>query len=193
MCSRPVSTANLDPEMELFCKECDQELLELDCGYRSWEQADNATKRGLERAERNEEEEWGRIPIPQSDDSNSTDVWLSEEPEQHESTSTDDQDQSQKGYLNCFVAFLIAPRKDGRVLTKEGKIIDVNDGSTSNEQQQARGTCRNTTCHPTSPDEAPHRFPTSTAGERIQKTQQTKSHDEVDPTSTKISSNRKQT
>ncbi len=73
MCSKPVSTANLDPELKLFCKECDQELLELDCGYRSGDQADNATKRGLEKAERDDEEEWGRIPIPQSEDSDSTD------------------------------------------------------------------------------------------------------------------------
>jgi hypothetical protein len=119
MCSKPVSTANLDPEMELFCKECDQELLELDCGYRSWEQADIATKRRLEKEERNDEEEWDRIPILQSDDSDSTDERLSEEPENHETTSTDDQNQNQKGYLNYFVAFLIAPRKDGRVLTKQ--------------------------------------------------------------------------
>jgi hypothetical protein len=35
MCSKPVSTADLDLELELFCKECDKELLELDCGYRS--------------------------------------------------------------------------------------------------------------------------------------------------------------
>jgi hypothetical protein len=88
----------------------------------------------VEKAERDAEEEWGRIPIPQSDDSDSTDEWLSQEPEQH--ASTDDEDQNQKGYLNCFVAFLIAPRKDGRILTKEGKIIDVNDGSASNEKQQ---------------------------------------------------------
>jgi hypothetical protein len=95
MCSKPVSTANMDLEVELFCKECDQELLELDCGYRSGEKADNVTTRRLEKAERDEEEEWGRIPIPQSDDSDSTDEWLSEEPEQHE--STDEQDQKQKG------------------------------------------------------------------------------------------------
>jgi hypothetical protein len=133
MCSKPVSTDNLDLEMELFCKECDQELLELDCGYRSGEQADNVTTRGLEKAERDDEEEWGRIPIPQSDDSDSTDEWLSEEPEQHEPTITDDKEQSQKGYLNCFVAFLIAPRKDGRILTKEGKIIDTNDVLASNK------------------------------------------------------------
>jgi hypothetical protein len=127
----------MDPEVELFCRECDQELTELDCGYDRWkgdEQTDLTPKRGMEKAERDDEEEWGRIPIPQSDDSDSTDEWLSQEPEQH--ASTDDEDQNQKGYLNCFVAFLIAPRKDGRILTKEGKIIDVNDGSASNEKQQ---------------------------------------------------------
>jgi hypothetical protein len=132
-CSKPVSTNNLDPEVELFCRECDKELMELDCGYRSGEQATHATKKGVEKAEREDEEEWGRIPIPQSDDSDSTDEWLSQEPEQY--ASTDDEDQSKKGYLNCFAAFLIAPRKDGKILTKEGKIIDVNDGPASNEQQ----------------------------------------------------------
>ncbi len=96
MCSKPVSTANLDPEVELFCKECDKELLlKLDCGYRSWEQADHATKRGVERAERDDEEGWGRILIPQSNDSDSTDEWLSQEPEQH--ALTDEQDQNQYG------------------------------------------------------------------------------------------------
>jgi hypothetical protein len=93
------------------------------------------TKRGLEKEERDDEEEWGRIPIPQSDDSDSTDEWLSEEPDKYESTSTDEQDRNKKGYLNCFMAFLIAPRKDGRALTKDGKIIDVNDCSTTKEEQ----------------------------------------------------------
>jgi hypothetical protein len=126
MCSKPVSTIDLDPEKELSCKECGQELKEE-------EQTDPTTKRGMKKAERDDEEEWGRIPIPQSDDSYSSEEWLSEEPEQYESTSSDDEDQRKKGYLNCFVAFLITPRKHGRILTKEGKIIDVNDGPASNE------------------------------------------------------------
>ncbi len=33
------------------------------------------------------------------------------------------------------MAFLIAPRKDGRVLTKDGHIIDVNDRSTKTGKQ----------------------------------------------------------
>ncbi len=75
MCSKPASTTNLDPEVELFCKECDQELVELDCGYRSGEQTDMQTKRGMEKTEKDDEEEWGRIPIPQSDDSDN-EPWL---------------------------------------------------------------------------------------------------------------------
>ena len=31
MCSKPVSTTNLDPEVELFCQECGKDLTELDC------------------------------------------------------------------------------------------------------------------------------------------------------------------
>ncbi len=91
----------------------------------------------MEKKERDEEEEWGTIPIPQSDDSDSTDEWLSEEPNEYESTSTYDQDQNKKGYLNCFMAFLIAPRKDGRVLTKDGQIIDVNDCSAQQQQENS--------------------------------------------------------
>jgi hypothetical protein len=138
MCSKPVSAVDLDPEMELFCKKCDQELTKLDCGYdrkKTDEQTGTTTNRGLEKEERDDEEEWGRIPIPQSDDTDSTDEWLSEEPNEYESTSTDDQDQNKKGYLNCFMAFLIAPRKDGRVLTKDGQIIDVDDCSTTTGKQ----------------------------------------------------------
>ncbi len=59
--------------------------------YWNWTvDTDQATKRGVEKGERGDEEEWGNIP--QSDDSESTDEWLSEEPEQHE--STDEQDQN---------------------------------------------------------------------------------------------------
>ena len=91
MCSKPVSTTNLDPKVELFCKECDKELVELECGYRSGEQTDIPTKRGMEKAGRDDEEEWGRIPIPQSDDSDN-EPWLDEssspESEQEEEDDT---------------------------------------------------------------------------------------------------------
>ncbi len=57
MCSKPVSTTNLDLEVELFCKEYDRMLVELDCGYRLGEQTDTQTKRGMEKTEKDDEEE----------------------------------------------------------------------------------------------------------------------------------------
>jgi hypothetical protein len=73
MCSKPVSTTNLDPEVELFCQECGKDLTELDCGF---DDSINP-KRGMERRDRDDEEEWGRVPIPQSDDSDD-EPWLDE-------------------------------------------------------------------------------------------------------------------
>jgi hypothetical protein len=57
MCSKPVSSTNLDPDLEVFCKECDGELIELDCEYMSGEKTNNPTKKGLEKAGRDDEEE----------------------------------------------------------------------------------------------------------------------------------------
>jgi hypothetical protein len=73
MCSKPVSTTNLDPEVELFCQECGKDLTELDCGF----DENISPKRGMERRDRDDEEEWGRIPITQSDDSDD-ELWLDE-------------------------------------------------------------------------------------------------------------------
>jgi hypothetical protein len=74
MCSKPVSTTNLDPELELFCQRCGEDLTKLDCGF----DGNNNSKRGMERRDRDDEEEWGRIPIPQSDDESEGDTWLGE-------------------------------------------------------------------------------------------------------------------
>jgi hypothetical protein len=49
MCSKPVSTTNLDPEVDLFCQQCGEELTALDCGFNP--------KRGMERRDRDDEEE----------------------------------------------------------------------------------------------------------------------------------------
>ncbi len=57
ICSKPVSSTNLDPDTALFCKECDEELTELDCGFSPKEQTNNPTKRGRENVERDDEEE----------------------------------------------------------------------------------------------------------------------------------------
>jgi hypothetical protein len=79
MCSKPISTTELDPSLELFCKECDERLIKLDCGYdRPWwslilslyldnkkrTREKNVAKRGLEKAERGlEKEDWAKSII----------------------------------------------------------------------------------------------------------------------------------
>jgi hypothetical protein len=88
---------------------------------------------------RDEEEEWGRIPIPQSDDSYSTEGWLSNESEQEETTSTTKRERhedNKKEYRNCYLAFMLGPRKDGRILNKDETILDVNARLTDNVDQQ---------------------------------------------------------
>jgi hypothetical protein len=124
MYHKPVSVTRLDPDHVFLCIECEPNIIENDNGEES------AGKKGYERRERDDEEEWGRIPIPQSDDSYSTEEWLQDESDQGEANSTTNQDRhkdNNMNYRNCVMAFLIAPRKDGRTLTKDGKILDVNE------------------------------------------------------------------
>jgi hypothetical protein len=143
MCSKPVSSANLDPNLELYCKECDEELITLDCGYMSGVKTNNLTKKGLEKVERDDEEEWGRIPILQSDDESKGDTWLDE---------SDGSDQERDIRPACVVsvetafdrepnvrtmenkvnrlttdnfAFRHGPRRDGTILMKDGSIINI--------------------------------------------------------------------
>jgi hypothetical protein len=140
MCSKPVSTTNLDLEVELFCQECGKDLTELDCGF-----DDNINpKRGMERRDRDDQEEWGRIPIPQSDDSDD-EHWLDEshspESEQEEEDVTIDTPVmgNEKGLSqNALIivnnpmhvnkestedfAFRNGPRRDGMNYPKERRI-----------------------------------------------------------------------
>ncbi len=157
MCSKPVSTTNLDPEVELFCKGCDQMLVELNCRYRSREQTDTQTKRGMERTEKDDEEEWGRIPIPQSDDSDN-EPWLDEssspESEQEEEDVTIEPPfmRKQEGFsqnalmiVNNHVnvnkestedfPFRNGPRRDGSIRRKDGSILTMDDQPYSKDTQ----------------------------------------------------------
>jgi hypothetical protein len=127
MCRKPVSVTWREPDAVVLCLECTPNVIEDDTGEV------DTDKKGDGRRDKDDEEEWGRIPIPQSDDSYSTGEWLSEESEKNE----DNQDRHKKKYLNCFMAFLIAPRKDERVVTKDGKILDVNECPTIEGKQQA--------------------------------------------------------
>ena len=145
MCSKPVSTTNLDPELELFCQECGRNLTELDCGF-----DDNIKpKRGMERRDRDDEEEWGRIPIPQSDDSDN-EPWLDEssspesEQEEEDVTIGPPVMRKQEGFsqnalmiVNNHVsvnkestedfAFRNGPRRDGSIRKKDGSILTVDE------------------------------------------------------------------
>ena len=143
MCSKPVSSTNLDPNVELFCKECDEDLTALDCGYSPSNQADKPTKKRLEKVERDDEEEWGRIPIPLSDDESEGETWLDE---------SDDSAQECNNRSACIVsvetafgrqptmetnerkvnrsttddfAFRHGPRRDGTILMKDGSILNI--------------------------------------------------------------------
>jgi hypothetical protein len=72
-CDKPVSSTNLDPGYMLICWECKPNVIEEEIKENKNE------KRGFERATRDDEEEWKRIPIPTSDDS-SDEYWLDEYP-----------------------------------------------------------------------------------------------------------------
>jgi hypothetical protein len=66
MCRKPVSTTLLASDSELLCLEYTPNVIEDNAVGKS------TSKKGDRRRERDDEEEWGRIPIPQSDDSYST-------------------------------------------------------------------------------------------------------------------------
>jgi hypothetical protein len=176
MCSKPVSTTDLDPSLELFCKECDERLIALDCGY-DRPREKNVTKRRLEKAEKDDEEEWGRIPIPQSDDSED-DTWLegSDDSDQEREirpacvVSVDiafdtkpDKQETGKNKVNTRVtddfAFRHGPRRDGIILRKDGSILTITD---LNPHETEQSTNKNMIIQETKmnqklPDETSHR------------------------------------
>jgi hypothetical protein len=128
MCHKPVTIAWVENDTVFLCLECTPTVIKGDTV------GESTNTKGDGRRERDDEEEWGRIPIPQSDDSYSTEGWLTDESDQDETNSTANnnklKDKAQE-YRNCVVAYLLAPRKDGRILTKDGNIIDVNEQRTS--------------------------------------------------------------
>jgi hypothetical protein len=72
-CDKPVPSTNLDPGHMLICWECKPNVIEDETMENKNE------KRGFEKATRDDEEEWKRIPISTSDDS-SDEYWLGESP-----------------------------------------------------------------------------------------------------------------
>jgi hypothetical protein len=120
-CSKPVTTTNLVQNRTILCNECAPHVIKDDLPTRT------EGKQGHEKRERDSEEEWGGIPIPQSDDSQSTEDYPSDESD-HEKT------QVMMGCVHVTLrqkgdelAFLLAPRLDGKVINKDGLILDPNE------------------------------------------------------------------
>jgi hypothetical protein len=63
LCDKPVSTTNMDDKIVLICFECRRTIVDNE----KLENEDEAGDKG--KRDRDDEEEWGGIPIPQSDDS----------------------------------------------------------------------------------------------------------------------------
>jgi hypothetical protein len=64
-----------------LCHDCAPNVIEDDVP------ADTTRKQGYERRDRDDEEEWGGIPIPRSDDSQSSGDYLSDDKEEEEDES----------------------------------------------------------------------------------------------------------
>jgi hypothetical protein len=120
MCAKFVSTINLNVNEELLCTECKPTEDEI------------STKRVLGKND-NDEEEWGRIPIPQSDDSED-DTWFDDESEteeedessgltHYESAKATQEKYTRNKMLNDELAFKLGPRRDGIVRRNDGTLL----------------------------------------------------------------------
>ena len=77
-CSKPVPTTSIKYDCAILCHECAPNVIEDDVPVETTE------KQGYETRDRDDEEEWGGIPIPQSDDSQSSGDYLSDDTEEEE-------------------------------------------------------------------------------------------------------------
>jgi hypothetical protein len=151
-CDKPVSSTNLDPGRMLVCWECKTNIIEEETKENTNE------KRGFEKAARDDEEEWKRIPLPTSDDS-SEDSWLEESSRSEADNESAEQitiaeeptAETKKNVRNNYMsaikrdngnhesialAFLLGPRRDGVILTKEGTLIST--GEVHNNKEPLR-------------------------------------------------------
>jgi hypothetical protein len=82
-------------------------------------------KQSYERRDRDDEEEWGGIPIPQSDDSQSSGDYLSDDTKEEEDESASLTSRQRSDDL----AFLLAPRLDGKIKDKKGLVIELHEST----------------------------------------------------------------
>jgi hypothetical protein len=79
----------------------------------SEDQTNNLTKKGLEKAERDDEEEWKRVPIPQSDDESEGDSWFDD---------SDGSDREHDIRPACVVSVTIAFNNEPNIQVNERKV-----------------------------------------------------------------------
>ena len=124
LCNKPVSTLN--PKNKFTCFECKRYIAENEG------QENDTTTQGLGKTDKDDEEEWGRIPIPQSDDSDE-DTWLDEAPKSeseeeetigsHTPTKKIKQGEHKNKKFTEDLAFRYGPRRDGIVKMKDGTLL----------------------------------------------------------------------
>ena len=92
-------------------------------------------QQGCEREEKNDEEEWGRIPIPQSDDSEDSTGWddpeIEEDDDSHSNlhilcvTLHKGKNEQENKMSEESLAFLLGPRRDGIIRRKDGTLLNI--------------------------------------------------------------------
>jgi hypothetical protein len=129
----------MNPLQKLICLQSQQDTNEHDEPEDEHDKPDKTNpKQGLEKADKDDEEEWGRIPIPQSDDSDEY-TWLDElsdssESEQEKGIITSAESTAptnEKGEMNKIFsddfAFRHGPRRDGNIRNKDGSLLTLNE------------------------------------------------------------------
>jgi hypothetical protein len=119
----------MDDKIVLICFECKRTIVDNE----KPENEDEAGDKG--KRDRDDEEEWGRIPIPQSDDSEDDtcfDDGTGSNQEngntstpQTSSSKTEDKGECRNSLNSDNLAFLVGPRKDGIIRRTDGTLITL--------------------------------------------------------------------
>ena len=131
LCDKPVSTRNLDTGYTLICVACTHKRDHVEDNERP------PDKRGGRR-DKDDEEEWGGIPIPQSDDSDD-EYWLEELTSTESESEQEEEDVSRQSLRKRVatpnneirdrvnntndLAFLFGPRRDEIIRQRNGNLL----------------------------------------------------------------------
>ncbi len=133
LCDKPVSARHLNTGYILICVACTHKRDHVEDNERP------SDKRGGRR-DKDDEEEWGSIPIPQSDDSDD-EYWLEELTSTESESEQEEEDVSRQSLRKRVatpnneirdrvnntndLAFLIGPRRDGIIRQRNGKLLTI--------------------------------------------------------------------